>query len=146
MKRSIRRLGFRLTYFLHGRWLPIRAVCIAIHHIARGHRISWFRDGDLWNAHLGWIWCNECADCEGADLAIWAWHFPRIDSSLEHVCKLFGGHREHRLAEGPSGEYDEEDIPIYAPIPDAWYCGRCLADDKPSDVTDAGLTSSLPAR
>lgn len=57
----------KILYFLEGIWLPIHANLSGIHHLLRGHKVRWFEDADLWNAHLGWIWCHNCKDTEKDD-------------------------------------------------------------------------------
>ncbi len=128
-------LAFRrkVVYFLEGIWLPIHANLSGLYHLLRGHKTRWFRDSDLEIAHLGWIYCYNCPDCdfiddndEHNDLIIWGFYLHRVHRLLQFVCKL-KGHKETKESERYTGEKDTEGNYIYKPSGE-FYCSKCLAD------------------
>lgn len=122
MSRSIKD---RIVYFFEGIWLPIHANMCGLHHLIRGHKVTWFKDPDLWIAHLGWIYCRNCADTEEdenghADLVIWGFHFYRTHRLLQKLCGFLGHKESHESLKSigngqyiPSGEF---------------HCSRCSAN------------------
>lgn len=117
----------KIVCLFEGAYLPVRANVIGLYHLLRGHHTRWFKDPDLWCAHLGWIECTDCPDCEGADLCIWGFHFHRVHRLVQLLCGALG-HEERKEALESSGRDDEEGYPIFDKPSGHFYCSRCLAD------------------
>lgn len=135
----------KLWYYIDGIWLPISAQLIGLHHLIRGHHTVWFKDPDLWNAHLGWVYCYRCADTTDQDgvndLVIWGFYLHRVHRLLQKLCGWLG-HKEAK--EVLTCAKDQEDNDWNTPT-GRFYCSRCIADvSSPKDYH--ALTTCNPYR